>query len=345
MHRRRADPRRWARRATSLAGLAGLLLSGVAHADGLPVAYLSNYGEQDTPRAAAVGGAVRALSGTSNAHGSDVSAALVNPANLGLQRYYHIQAIGQITPEVGRQLYGGAIVDSITGRLAGGLSFVGGWVNGEDHSLDRSEIDVRGSLSMPLGDSFFIGVAGRYLKAAQAGIGGPLGDSLVSGGLAETPGDRSSRSAFLNTFTFDAGLTIRATKSLHLSLLGQNLTYPDNGLLPTTVGAGIGYATPDFTVELDGVADFTSYDDVAARFMLGGEYLTGRHFPLRLGYRYDQGANKHEASGGFGYLGSQFGIEAAVRRTLDDPGLTTVVFSLSYFVESSGLTRSSGDDL
>jgi hypothetical protein len=291
-----------------------------------------NYGEQETPRAAALGGAVRAL-------GNGTTALLLNPADLVETRVYHLQALGQITPEAGRQIYGGAIVDSITGRLAGGFALVGGWVNGESHELDRSLIDVRFALAYPLGDRFFLGLAGRYLKATQSGIHGPFGDSLVSGGLAETPGDRSGRSALVNTPTFDAGLTNRATDALHFAVLGQNLTYPDNGILPTMLGGGIGYGTKDLTLEVDAVADFTSYAQTSGRFMAGGEYLLGDRFPIRAGYRFDQGASTHAASLGLGYVTPEFGIEATVRRTISDPGLTTIVIGLSYFLESSGLTR------
>jgi hypothetical protein len=310
----------------------GLASEASAQSGGLAPGLQYNYGEQETPRAAALGGAVRAL-------GNGTTALFANPADLVATRVYHLQALGQIAPESDRQIYGGAIVDSITGRLAGGLAVVGGWVNGSGDELERSLIDVRFALAYPLGDRFFIGLAGRYLKVSQSGIHGPFGDSLVSGGLAEVPGDRSNRSALVNTPTFDAGITIRATDELYLAVLGQNLTYPNNGILPTMLGGAIGYGTKDVTVEVDGVADFTSYAKTTARLMAGGEYLLGDRFPLRVGYRFDQGANSHAASVGLGYLTPEFGVEASVRRTISDPGLTTVVIGLSYFLESSGLTR------
>ena len=35
----------------------------------------------------------------------------------------------------------------------------------------------------------------------------------------------------------------------------------------------------------------------------------------------------------------QKAIEGAVKRTLSNPGVTTMVFSVAYFLESTGLTR------
>lgn len=298
----------------------------------LPPQLQYEYGEDSTARAAAMGGALHAL-------GNGTTAALLNPADLVETRVYHLEAIAQITPEAGRQIYGGVIVDSITGRLAGGVAVTGGWVNGADHSLDRTVLNARLALAYPISDAIFLGVAGHYSKVSQAGVHGPFGDSLVSGGLAETPGDRTSRTAMLDTVTFDAGLTVKAGDALHIAVLGKNLTYPNNGVLPTLLGGGIGYGTEDLSLEVDGLADFTSYLSPAARVMAGGEYLLLDHIPIRVGYRWDQGANKHFISGGLGYVSPQFSLDVSVQRSVSSPGLTNLVFGLAYFLESSGLTR------
>ena len=111
-------------------------------------------------------------------------------------------------------------------------------------------------------------------------------------------------------------------------------------MLPTTLGGGLGFGTRELTVEVDGLADFNSYDRTTGRVMAGGEYLASQQVPLRLGYRYDQGADLHALSAGLGYIGEEFSFEAAVRRTLSDPGATTIVIGLAYFLESTGFTRS-----
>jgi hypothetical protein len=138
-------------------------------------------------------------------------------------------------------------------------------------------------------------------------------------------------------------VTLKASDAVHLAVVGTNLTYPNNSLLPTTFGGGVGVGTNDFSIEGDGVADFNSYSETTARLMLGAEYLAADHFPIRLGYRFDQGASTHAISAGLGYVGAEFAVEASVRRTLADPGATTLVFGLAYHLESTGLTRAPTD--
>lgn len=314
--------------AVSAAALA-LLAPAAAWADPsvLPSQVIYNYGENEEARSAALGGAARAI-------GNATSALFLNPADMVETRVYHIQAIAQVTPETGRQVYGGAIVDSVTGRLAGGVSVLGGFMDKD--GLNRSSLDVRIGLAYPVSDKLFFGVTGRYAKVTQAGYG-PFGHDPISGGLVDPAGGRF---AFVNAITFDAGLTIKATDNLYVSAVGSNLTYPNNSLVPTFVGGGIGYASGDFSLEADGLADLTSYTKTTGRFMAGGELLAGDHFPIRAGYRFDQGAKMHWASAGLGYIANEFSVEASVRRTLGSPGATMMVFSIAYFLESSGLTRS-----
>jgi len=293
------------------------------------------YGENETARSLGMGGAVRAL-------GNGTTGLFANPANMALARLYHIEATGQYTPEVTRALGSAAIVDSITSstRIAGGLSFTGGVV--DPGGLDRGLIDARAGAAYPFADRFFLGVSGRYLRMIQDGYG-PLDDaglfrySVVSGGLVD---DAGKRLPFVDAFTFDVGMTARITQSFHVGLVGQNLTHPGHSLLPTTVGGGIGYGTKDVSVEVDGVADFDSWSKPTARLMAGGEYLAANHYPIRLGYRFDQGANVHAISGGLGYIGTEIAAELSVRRTLStEIGATMVALTLAYHLESSGLTR------
>jgi hypothetical protein len=314
------------------AALSAALLAGPAAAQSkvisgdAPSSFAYDYGEVETTRSAAMGGALRAA-------GNATTAPYLNPANMSLTRAYHIEALGQLTPEFGRQVYGGTIVDSTTSRVAGGVSVTGGFL--DPKGPDRSWIDVRLALSMPIGDNFFNGLGGRYVKLTENGDG-PLGKSKASGGLKDPSGGRF---ALVNIPTFDAGVTVKAGDIVYIGLSGQNLTYPGNGYLPTKVGGGVAVATKDFTIEGDGVADFNSYAKPSARIMGGGEYLLVDHIPLRLGYRFDQGAKSHALSGGVGYIAREFSIEASVRRTLVGPNATMIFFGVAYFLESSGLTK------
>ncbi len=89
--------------------------------------------------------------------------------------------------------------------------------------------------------------------------------------------------------TFDVGVNIRLGDNVYLAAVGQNLTYPNNALLPTIVGGGIGFGNANLSIEGDGVADLTSWGKPTARLGIGGEYLAADHVPIRLGYRFDQG--------------------------------------------------------
>lgn len=294
-----------------------------------------NYGENETARSAAMGGALRAL-------GNGTTGVWMNPANMVQTRIYHLEAIAQITPEARRQVYGGVVADSITGKLAGGLAVAGGFIDPD--GIDRTFIDARAAIAYPISDKLYLGLAGRYAKIDQSPAQAPFGveQDKVAGGLVD-PEERLSRFSMVNTFTFDAGVTLRATDSLYIGVLGTSLSYPGHSVLPTTLGGGIGYGTQDFTIEVDGLADFNSWESAKARVMAGGELLLGDHFPIRGGYRWDQGSDTHSVSGGLGYVGTEFSAEVAVRRSLSDPGATTIVIGLAYFLESTGLTRAPTD--
>ena len=296
-----------------------------------PLPFAFNYGEFETTRSAAFGGAMAAA-------GNGTTAPFFNPASMTLTRVYHIEAIGQGSFEFGRQAYGGVIVDSITSKLAGAIAVNGGFLDSGDPttSVDRSWVDIRLALAYPFSDQFSIGIGGRYMKVTEDGLG-PLGDSKVSGGLVD-PEDPSGRFALMNVPTFDAGVTFKLADVVVVGISGQNLTYPNNGMMPTTIRGGIAIATEDFTIEGDGVADFTSYGTPTARLAVGGEYLLVDHIPLRVGYRFDQGATSHALSGGVGYIANEFMIEGSVRRTLAGPEATSIFLGAAYFLESSGLT-------
>ena len=309
------------------------MVGGRAAADPseLPPQYAYNYGETDTARGAGMAGAARAA-------GGGIHGLFYNPAGMGIARVYHIQAIGQWLPEAARQLYGGAIVDS-TPRFASGLSVIGGFQDPD--GIDRSQIDVRAGLAFAISSAFHIGLAGRYLALNQEGTG-LLGSSRASGGLADPDDPPDGRNALVNTVSFDAGVTIKPTDEVHIALTGQNLSYPDNGILPTTVGGAIAYATKDFTIEVDGVADFNSWVTPSPRLMAGGEYLVADAVPIRAGYRFDLMAgshltSSHQLSLGTGYVDPRFSLEFSVRRSVAGPSSTVLVAGASFHLESLGI--------
>jgi hypothetical protein len=292
-----------------------------------------NYGEIETPRIAAMGGAMRAMS-------NSLEGLFLNPANMAATRVYHLGALAQIWPEASRQSYGAGVVDSVVSRshIAGGVG--GSWNLQDPDGLERQSTDLRFALAFPFSEQFFVGLGGRYLWLKQDGEDrgfGPLAPSAASGGLRDDQ--------IVRGFSFDAGVTLKPSDAFAISLVGANLSNPDNGFQPTSVGGGLGVGTDDFTLEADVVSDFTTWDETTVRAMTGLEVLLGDRFPLRAGYRYDQGQDSHAGSLGAGYIDKSFAAEVAVRRVLSpsEDGATAIVFGFKYHLESTGITPDAAD--
>jgi hypothetical protein len=312
--------------------MASSLLSAPAGADrsDLPPEIGYNYGEIETPRIAAMAGAQRAFS-------NSLEALFINPANMAASRIYHLGALAQIWPEANRQSYGAGAVDSIvsSARIAGGLG--GTWNLQDPDGIERQWTDLRFALAFPFSDQFFLGAGGRHLWLKQDGDEGEIGSSAASGGLRDEQ--------ILRGFSFDAGATLKPSQQFAISLVGANLNNPGTGYQPTSVGGGIGFGTENLTIEGDVVSDFTTWEETSVRAMLGGEFLAGDHYPLRLGYRYDQGAASHAVSAGVGYIDRSFAAELAVRRVVSptDEAATAIILGFKYHLESSGLTAGPDD--
>jgi len=329
-HRHRTESLVRARRAlVALVCLCASTLSAPARADksSTPPEVGYNYNEIETPRITATNGAVRALS-------NSTEALFLNPANMSMSRVYHLSALAQIWPEPNRQSYGIAAVDSVgsSARVGGGI---GATYNTQDtNGINRNWTDIRGAVSYPFSDKFFMGVGVHYLRLRQNGEG-PLGTSVASSGL--------SGEYIVSGFTFDAAATFKISDAVALSIVGVNLNHPANTFQPTSVGGGIGLGKELFSLEADLVADFDTWDSTKLRAMGGGEYLLGDHFPLRAGYRYDEGAKSHSLSGGLGYIDTSFGAEIAVRRVVSGDPATAIVFGFSYHLDSGSLTQGEND--
>ncbi len=323
-----SEMKQGARRAVSTLTVAfSMAVASSSYADSstLPPEVGYNYGQIETARSAGMGGALRAFSNSTDA-------LFANPANMAATRVYHLGALAQIYPQADRQTYGAAIVDSIVSasRLAGGVSAT--WNRQDPSGVDRTYFDVRFALAYPFSDHFFLGATGRYLSLKQDGF--PRGlyslhPSAAAGGLNDK--------AIVENLTFEAGLTVKPVNEVAISLVGQNLTDPGNGYLPLMLGGGIAYGSDLFTVEGDVLGDFTTYNESKARVMFGGEFLAGDHFPLRAGYRYDQGAVTHAISFGAGYTDTAYSIDLALQQTVSGGASTAITIGFTYHVETSGM--------
>jgi opacity protein-like surface antigen len=279
--------------------------------------------------------------------GNAITGLYSNPANIALTHVYHLQGFAQIWPEARRQTYGASAVDSVTGRLAGAIGANYGVLDTD--GVDRKWTDVRVAVGFPISDKFYAGLTGKYLKLFDNGLprtGYGLRNTYSWNGLAD--------SATVDGFTFDAGVTVTPANGLFIGVVGSNLTNTGNGFRPLTLGGGVGYGNNDITVEVDVLADFTTFarpdgsSRTAMRGMAGFEYLLADHFPLRLGYKYDAEPATHAISAGAGYIDPQFSIDIGLRRTLSNKEpygpVTAVVIDLQYFIESSGVTRTGPAD-
>jgi hypothetical protein len=268
-----------------------------------------------------------ALAGAHYALGTSTSAIYGNPANLPFARVYHLEALGGLSPDARLQSIGGAIADSATSRLAGGLSANFNMLDPD--RLRRSWTDVRLALAFPVADMISVGATGRYLRVNQATTRGPLGPSLVSDGTKGEP--------IFSEITFDAGVTVAPATGLRIGVVGKNLTSPGTAVAPLTVGGGIGYLNQSFSIEGGGLADFTTWSSTAGRLMLGGEYFLVDRIPLRAGYRYDTGQHTHLVSAGIGYVDKKWSIElGGWRDVVADHPMTKLVLALRFFYDSGG---------
>lgn len=312
--------------------LAGVLAPRGARAEGTyrPPEYGYQYGEIEGPRTLAMGGAARA-------YGWSTSALPLNPANIAVQRIYHFEALFGLDTKAHRIQYGGAIVDSITSRLAMGVLASKTDLGNNSDVYKRNSTNVRVAMAYPLGDKLSFGVTGHYMRIVQDGDG-PLGHSEVSRSSGDDPN--------FKVFSFDAGLSLALGEVLRLGAVGYNLTGTGSALAPLMIGGGLGAKFGDFTIEGNVVGvDGSTWGAWKTRYQAGLEYLAGDHYPLRLGYVFDQGTQRHALSGGTGYVDKTFALDAGIRSEVagpQNPGGRALVFSvgLRYFYETTAPDQS-----
>jgi hypothetical protein len=295
-------------------------------------------GQIPSARATGMGDALTALGGST-------TALYLNPANMALARVYHLEGLAAFSPESQRQTYGLAIVDSVinTAHLSGGVA--GAWSEIDPGGLHRTWTDIRAALALPLGDYLAVGATGRWLQVDQAlnaGVFGLGGANPLT--TTDFPASGTPNGSVYNGLTFDLGATA-AVEGFRLGLVGHNLTNPGNALAPTTGAAGLGYGNDTFSLELDGLLDFTTFGHTTGRVMAGGEIFVANHYAIRAGWRYDTGMNINAPSLGFGYVDPKWSVELGVRHDLlSDHASTLAVLSLRYFYDATSSTPADEPD-
>lgn len=243
------------------------------------------------------------------------SAVAYNPANLTLAPVYHLESFASYVPNDRAWMYGGAVADSVTNRLAAGFSMHGVYGN-EDRNYRG--FDSRLALSVPFSDAIAIGVAGRFVRL-RSRTENENGDRVGPG---------------VKAFTLDVGVRVTPVAGLHIAFVGQNLVPTESALAPMLLGGGVSYSYETlFTIGMDVLVDLTTFD--SAELLLGGgaEVLIASQVPLRLGFRRDQGRELNQITAAIGYVDQKVGLDVALRQDVNGPKETQLVFAFRYHVQ------------
>lgn len=256
--------------------LAALIFSGVAAAQ-------PELGFRDLlhARSLAMGGAYRAT-------GLGVEAVHGNPASLALFKRYQVELSGSWDATTKFGFLTSGVMDSATSEVAGGVTY---------HFLSLGRGEERSTahlttlaLALPLSQRIHLGASGRYLRMSGAGEA--------------------------NAVTPDAGLLVRVTESLALSVSGHNLVDTYNPELPRHYVLSAAFVGGLFCAAFDLRADPRPEGPPRLAWAGGLEYIVGEAFPLRAGYQYDSLRGTHFVSGGIGFLTQGGGADFGYRHEL-----------------------------
>jgi hypothetical protein len=237
------------------------------------------------------GGAYRALGlGTEAING--------NPAAMSLFQRYQMELTGAWEIQ-GRITYAGfAILDSMSGALAGGVSYHFGTLGtGSDaRTFHYSTI----GLGMPLAPWLHIGVSGHH---------------LLMGGAAQA-----------NSLTMDAGALVRIADAFHLGFSAHNLIDTGHRELSRYFVLAAGFVSGRLSVGADLRGDFGVLPARAPEgavagaapvlaLSTGAEYVFGI-VPARAGYSVDALTGRQYLSAGLGVMTETGNLDIAYRHEL-----------------------------
>lgn len=245
-----------------------------------------------------------------------------NPANLVRGGLYHLEAFTQYDPTYKHTSLGSAVTDSMTSKLAAGFALRG--LVGKNDAGRHKGFDGRLGLAYPIIEALSVGLAFRY-----ADIHVPNPDAVDDNPDPDIDDHRYR----LKHFTMDAAVSISAD-ALTIAAIGSNLVQTDSPLAPRMAGGSVSYGVSDaLNLGGDVMVDFDSYDNPKIFGGGGLEFFAGASFPLRGGYQYDQGRNRHSVTAGVGYVDQIIGIHASLRQAIGNVKETDLMFAFQYFVK------------
>jgi hypothetical protein len=249
------------------------------------------------------------------ASATSTSGLAYNAAGLSIGRLYHIESGVFYEPTASRFGLSGSVIDSYSGPVNMGVNFRYLHGNGQD---GHGGYDGRLAIGLPIGDSFAIGVTGRYVSFWREG--------------------QEGASPWAEGITFDASIRVTPIPGLHIAALGYNLLPMASWLTPMQVGGSASYTIDNrFTIAVDGLADLGTWQHAdgsirpEALVGVGGEYFTGE-VPIRAGYAYDSGRDAHFVTAGVGWMNQQLGIDIAWRQQVTAEYHTRLLATFRYFI-------------
>lgn len=245
------------------------------------------------------------------------TAAIYNPANIGLVQLYHLDATAAyiLNGGEGSWSFGSIAADSSSGgRISGAISSRGLIGNG---GRDYSGWDGRLSVGATLSDAIGIGLSARYLRIKA--------DRHTSDGQPRTDQVRG--------FTADATLRITPFEGLHIAGYAYNIVPTDSPLAPMMFGGGVAYNYETrFSIGLDVLVDISTFESAEVTLGAGVEYIAGDKVPLRLGFTRDNGRHRNAVTAGIGYQHNKIVVELALRQELGRSNESYMQFTLRYMV-------------
>lgn len=244
------------------------------------------------------------------------SAVAYNPANMPLAQLYHMESFATYMPQERAWTLGGTVADSVSNKIAAGMSFRGIYGGG---NRNYRGYDGRLALGMPLSQRIAIGVSGRFLRLKSR--------------QRNDDGERIGGN--VKAFTMDVAIRVTATEGLHIAALGYNLIQTDTSIAPTLLGGSLSYSMgTTFSLAADVFVDMTTFEDPEMVFGFGGEYLAGGTVPIRIGFRREMGRDLNQLTAALGYVDQNLGIDIAIRQDIaSDTKETAILAAFRYHVQ------------
>lgn len=230
----------------------------------------------------------------------------LNPAAAVARRRYSVEGLVLVdrrSADTSAEFFGGSVVDSLSGPLAGGISY------------------LRAQRGLFEGNVWHVMLGGAVAQGLSL---------AVSGKYLSVSGPKSTSAA-----TADAGLFWQVTDILSIGAAGYNLVPIANELAaPRGAGAGVGIGNDrSFELTADWRADFDRAGKTTNRYGAGVEVLLGNLVPVRAGWQRDETLATRWWSLGAGLV-TQSGIalDVGYRQSLDDSNSRTIAASLKVFL-------------